>query len=210
MVCNKPTQNAVAENTNDLLLILWVELASVGSSILCFIVWGLSFSQPGVRMSWRIQQGFTHTPGWSFSSRWSLHVFALSFFIACWSKRFYMAIYNGFWDTDSERCQLSYIQDTSLLPHYIGQGKLRPALIWEVCRLLTKSGKHTRRGGIEGGFLRSLSITTCLLVPLFLIIKYWPKVSLNYTKSLKSRISSSRSWPYGSLGVIHHMQRSLN
>lgn len=37
---------------------------------------------------------------------------------------------------------------------------------------LLKSGKHTRRGGIEGGFLRSLSITTCLLVPLFLIINY--------------------------------------
>ena len=45
MVRNKPTQNAVAENTNNLLLMLGVELASMGSSsILCFIVWGLSFS----------------------------------------------------------------------------------------------------------------------------------------------------------------------
>ena len=52
MVRNKPTQNAVAENTNNLLLMLGVELASMGSSILCFIVWGLSFShtQVAVRM----------------------------------------------------------------------------------------------------------------------------------------------------------------
>lgn len=150
MVCNKPTQNAVAENTNDLLLILWVELAPMGSSsILCFIVWGLSFShsQLAVRMSWRIQQGFTHTPGWSFSSRWSLHIFALSFFTAYWSKRFYMAIYSGFWDTGSESCQFSYIQDTlSLLPHYIGQGKLRPASIWEGRRLLTEKWKAYKEG----------------------------------------------------------------
>lgn len=174
---------------------LWVELASMGSSsILCFTFWGLSFShtQLAVRMGWRIQQGFSHMPGWSFSSRWSLHIFRLSFFIACWSKRFYMAI--GFWDRSSEICQFSYIQETlSLLPHYIGQGKLRPALIWGGGRLLTERWKACQGGRIEGGFLRSLSITTCLLVSLFLIIKYWLKVSLNYTISLKSRISSSRS-----------------
>lgn len=93
------------------------------------------------------QQGFTHTPGWSFSSRWSLHIFALSFFTACWSKRFYMAIYSGFWDTGSESCQFSYIQDTlSLLPHYIGQGKLRPASIWEGRRLLTEKWKAYKEG----------------------------------------------------------------
>lgn len=194
MVRNKPTQNAVAENTNNLLLMLGVELASMGSSILCFIVWGLSFShtQVAVRMGWRIQQGFSHMPGWSFSSRWSLHIFGLSFFIACWSNRFYTAI--GFWDRSSEICQFSYIQETlSLRPHYIGQGKLRPALTWGGGRLLTERWKACQGGRIEGGFLRSLSITTCLLVSLFLIIKYWWKVSLNYTISLKSRISSSRS-----------------
>ena len=39
------------------------------------------------------------------------------------------------------------IQDTlSLLPHYIYQGKLRPALIWEGHRLLTEKWKAYKEG----------------------------------------------------------------
>lgn len=65
LLCNKPSRNAMAWNSNNLLLliILWVDLACMStSSTLCDIGWGLSLGciQLAVGMDWKVHEGFTH------------------------------------------------------------------------------------------------------------------------------------------------------